>query len=110
MDRENGRLPDFLRRDPETSGQKRVAATWQDLSKIVAKLDGYTTAIGKRGVHTDDYIRWYVRSSCFRDMMVLHEELGKAIEMLHEAMLEVGVQRKLLTDSDLDRGVIGTTI
>ena len=121
----------FPQKDAETSDERRLVAAWQDVSKLLAKLDEYgpylfplprlqprivmanyamVGAISNRGFNTKQCIRWYVEVNCFGDMMVLHKELEGSIDKLNEAVLRVGERNGFLKGLDLDRNLIGTTI
>jgi hypothetical protein len=75
----------------------------------MARLEEYIHAIGRCSVYTDDCMRFYMIFNCFCDMVILHKELGKAVDDFNDTVLAVA-QRGLLKDVDVYYKLIGTTI
>jgi len=83
----------------KTQGQSSIEHAWKEVRNFAGLLNEYTHAIERRGLFSDDAIRWYVkdyeRADLWEDIQKAYVELGDRLTLLNEAMVETAKLRRL---------------
>jgi len=84
----------------ETQSQKQIEEAWKQVRNFVGLLNEYNEGIQRRGIWTDDAIRWYVKGykkgdNLWEEIWRAYERLGERLRVLNEVMVETYGDRKL---------------